>query len=186
MERAFKVSKFLFLDRDGVINIRPMNDYVKTVQGFEFEFKALDAITMLSRHFEKIFVVTNQQGVGKGLMTAAQVEEIHAFFIQKVKDAGGKIDSVYFCPHLRTEHCICRKPNVGLGLKARKQFTEVQFSKSIMVGDTLNDMRFGKKLQMQTVLIGDDVSLSRTHPKLVDSMFESLFEFASYVDALKK
>ncbi len=181
MHRTFDVPRFLFLDRDGVINVRPINNYVKAIGEFVFENKALEAIGILSKQFEKIFVITNQQGVGKGMMTEQKLDEVHAFMKQKVAEFGGKLEDVFFCPHLHTKHCLCRKPNIGLALKARKQYPELQFSKTIMVGDTLNDMLFGKKLKMKTVLINTDLTLARKHSDVVDNMFDSLYDFALFI-----
>ncbi|MEI8204979.1 MAG: HAD-IIIA family hydrolase, partial [Bacteroidota bacterium] len=150
--------------------------------GFVFEHRALEAISILSKHFEKIFVITNQQGIGKGLMSEKDVNNIHKHMLQQIVEKGGKVDAVFFCPHLYTELCLCRKPNIGLALKARKQFPEIQFSKSIMVGDTLNDMLFGKKLKMRTVLINQDINMARNNSNVIDSMFDSLYDFASILE----
>ncbi len=181
MHNFLETAKYLFLDRDGVINTRPINNYVKSVSEFTFEFKVLEACKILSEQFEKIFVVTNQQGVGKGLMTESQLLDVHFFMGNEIVNAGGKLDGIFYCPHLHSEKCLCRKPNIGLALQARKLFPGIQFSKSVMVGDTQNDMFFGKKLNMNTVLIGNDVILPRNCPELVDFQFNNLYEFALFV-----
>jgi histidinol-phosphate phosphatase family protein len=175
-------AKFLFLDRDGVINVRPMNDYVKTKDEFKFEKKVLEALAILAKHFERIFVVTNQQGIGKTLMTEKDLKDVHAYMLELVTKAGGKIDEIYYCPHLHTDNCFCRKPSVGMALKARKQFPEIRFLKSVMVGDTLNDMTFGKKAGMKTVLISQEDNLQLEHPRKIDAKFGSLFDFAMYIE----
>ncbi len=143
----------LFLDRDGVINTRTPGDYVQRRREFVFEKEALEALQILAGIFPKIVVVTNQQGIGKGLMTAAQLADVHQFMLEQVAAAGGRIDGVYHCPHLAASCCGCRKPAVGMGLQAQADFPEIDFSKSWLVGDSASDMVFGKTLGMRTVLV---------------------------------
>jgi histidinol-phosphate phosphatase family protein len=168
----------LFLDRDGVINRRLIDDYVKSVNEFVFEDGVLEAIAKLSKYFERIVVVTNQQGVGRKLMSEKTLHEIHNYMKSEVEKAGGRIDAVYFCPDLSGSKSLYRKPNIGMGLLAKRQFPEIKFKESVMVGDTISDMKFGKKLGMKTVLISNDKSLITSHSKLIDQIFYSLFEYA--------
>lgn len=171
----------LFLDRDGVINRRFVGDYVKHPDDFEFIEKVPEAIQIFSEIFHKIIVVTNQQGIGKGLMTADDLSAIHSKMTSQIKKAGGRIDAVFYAPELAKEKSFLRKPNVGMGLKAKKQFPEINFHKSVMVGDSLSDMQFGKRLKMKTVLIGNDSNIASEHFKLVDYRFSSLRQFAEYL-----
>ncbi|MEJ6794502.1 MAG: HAD-IIIA family hydrolase [Flavobacteriales bacterium] len=145
----------LFLDRDGVINKKIDNDYVKQISEFEFLPNALKAIVSFSKIFGRIIVVTNQQGIGKGLMRAKDLELVHHHLSDAVSNAGGKIDAVYYAPQLAKENSILRKPNIGMGSKAKEDFPEIDFNKSIMVGDSLSDIEFGKKLKMKTVFISE-------------------------------
>jgi len=145
----------LFLDRDGVINKKIDNDYVKKISEFEFLPKALDAIVAFSKIFNRIIVVTNQQGIGKGLMTDKDLDLIHQHLIKSVSNAGGKIDAIYYAPELAKENSILRKPNPGMGFKAKEDFKDIDFNKSIMVGDSLSDIAFGKNLRMKTVFISN-------------------------------
>jgi len=168
----------LFLDRDGVINRRLIDDYVKTPDEFVFEEGALDAIAKLSKCFERIVVVTNQQGIGKKMMQESTLHEIHKYMKSEVEKTGGRIDAIYFCPDLKHSKSLYRKPNVGMGLLAKRQFPEIHFKQSVMVGDTISDMTFGKKLGMKTVFISDNKSLVASHSKLIDQNFKSLFEYA--------
>ena len=180
--RLIKDSKYLFLDRDGVINVRLIADYVKRKEEFEFIEGVLDAFEIFSRHFDKIVVVTNQQGIGKGLMSESDLNEIHSFMKTEVERRGGRVDAVFFCPKLAKENSIDRKPGVGMGLKARKQYKEIRFKDSIMVGDSLTDLVFGKRLKMHTVHISSSCSTARKHPKRIDMVFNNLLEFAKYID----
>ncbi|MCL2027716.1 MAG: HAD-IIIA family hydrolase [Bacteroidales bacterium] len=168
----------LFLDRDGVINKRLVDDYVKVVDEFVFEDGVLEAIEKLSKCFERLIIVTNQQGVGRKMMSEKTLHEIHDYMKNEVKKAGGKIDAVYFCPDLVHSKSLFRKPNIGMGLLAKREFPEIRFKQSVMVGDSISDMKFGKKLGMKTVLISNDKSLVARHSKLIDQNFNTLSEYA--------
>jgi D-glycero-alpha-D-manno-heptose 1-phosphate guanylyltransferase len=143
----------LFLDRDGVINRKIDNDYVRDLSQFEWLPDVKETLAKLSRQFGKIIIVSNQQGVGKKLMTVKDVETIHDYIIKTIHDFGGRIDRIYFAPQLKEENSPMRKPGIGMALQARKDFPEIDFSKSIMVGDSVSDMVFGKAAGMKTVFI---------------------------------
>jgi D-glycero-alpha-D-manno-heptose 1-phosphate guanylyltransferase len=144
----------LFLDRDGVINKKRDNDYVKNLEELELLPGAIEAIALLSHFFGKVIIVTNQQGVGKGLMTIGDVQKIHDVIRNKVETHGGKIDAFYCAPQLKSENSPMRKPNIGMAQKAKEDFPEIDFSKSIMLGDSKSDMEFGERANMKTVLVG--------------------------------
>jgi histidinol-phosphate phosphatase family protein len=169
----------LFLDRDGVINVRLVNDYVKKWDDFRFIDGVLDAMKVFNSAFENIVVVSNQQGVGKGLMKIEDVVEVHKNMVSKINESSGRIDKVYFCPELKENHPFCRKPSVGMALKAKHDFPAIHFKKSIMAGDSLSDMQFGKRLKMKTVLISEDNYIARKYPQMVDYCFKSLNEIAN-------
>ena len=158
----------LFLDRDGVVNKRLINDYVKNINEFEFLPGTKKAIAKLSNIFGKIFVVTNQRGIARGLMTVEDLLVVNNFMLKQVKEAGGRIDRVYFCPHDRDQGCGCRKPDIGMALKAKKEFPNINFKKSIMVGDSVSDIEFGKNAGMVTVHITSEEADGLTTASLYD------------------
>ncbi|MDP2235218.1 MAG: HAD-IIIA family hydrolase [Bacteroidales bacterium] len=166
----------LFLDRDGVINVRPLNDYVKSPDEFIFIPEALKAIKILSDIFGKTFVVTNQQGVGLGLMTQTILDEIHQILSTKVTENGGRIDHIYSCTDVKTKVNSCRKPSIEMALKAKDEFPAIDFSKSIIVGDTASDIEFGRNAGMFCVLIGDEETSIEP-----DLRFDALISFANYL-----
>ncbi len=143
----------LFLDRDGVINVRKMNGYILNVDEFQFLPLADQSIAYFSSIFKHVFVVTNQQGISKGLMTKRNLLDIHNYMCEMIVKKGGKITSCYFAPELKSEEKSLRKPNPGMALQAKRDFPEVDFNKAIMVGDTDSDIKFGKNLGMKTVRI---------------------------------
>jgi len=172
----------LFLDRDGVINQRIPDDYVKHPDEFEFVPGVTEALKIFSGVFDPIVVITNQQGIGRGLMTTQQLNLVHEKMISRVVDAGGRIDAVFHSPDLKNTRSFTRKPAVGLGLQARKQFPAIDFRKSIMVGDTYTDMLFGYRLGMVTVLIGTDKEIAFQSSKILNYFFPDLISFARFLN----
>jgi D-glycero-D-manno-heptose 1,7-bisphosphate phosphatase len=164
----------LFLDRDGVINRRIFGGYVTHPEEFVFLPGVPENLAVLSRVFGKIIVVTNQQGIGKGLMDEKQLEAVHQKMRKGVEKAGGRIDAVFFCPDLAEKPDNCRKPSPFLALEARKRFPEIDFHKSIMVGDAVSDMVFGKQTGMFTVWVGAEDA----PPDVSDFKFTDLPSFA--------
>ena len=168
----------LFLDRDGVISRRLPGDYVKRWEEFSFLEGVPDAIAVFGELFGLIIVVSNQQGVGKGLMSREDLEMIDARMKKELRNTGGRIDATYYCTRLASENHPDRKPGSGMGLKARADFPGIDFSKSVMVGDSPSDIEFGKSLGMITVFISED---NEKHAD-ADYNYRSLRNFA---DAIK-
>jgi histidinol-phosphate phosphatase family protein len=135
----------LFLDRDGVINDEKHLEYVNTWDQFNLYPGVLEAIKIFTQKFGRIFIVTNQRGVAKGLTKLEDLNLIHKNLLQSIEEAEGRIDKIYFSPDLE-DTSVNRKPNTGMGLQAKRDFPEVEFSKSIMIGNTLSDMQFGRNL----------------------------------------
>ncbi len=154
MEEILKLSDYdtLFLDRDGVINVHRPNDYVKSWAEFKFMPGILDIFPLFAQRFKKIIVVTNQRGVGKGIMLESTLIEIHEKMIVEINKIGGRIDKIYYC--IDVDDCSpYRKPNPGMGLQAKIDFPEIDFSRSLMVGDSDTDMQFGANLGMKSILV---------------------------------
>lgn len=174
----------IFLDRDGVINKRRVDDYVKSPAELVLLPGALDAIKFFSEKFCKVIVVTNQQGVAKGLMSTENLDEVHAFLRKQVEKWGGKIDGIYYCPDGALHTPNCRKPSPSMALQAQQDFPEIDFSKSIMVGDMPTDIAFGQNLGMITFWIQENDSskyLGKTNPNY---QVQSLSEIVEQLDHL--
>jgi D-glycero-D-manno-heptose 1,7-bisphosphate phosphatase len=164
----------LFLDRDGVINRKIPNGYVLNWEEFEFLPQAKTALRFFNQIFGKIVVVTNQQCVGKELITKDNLNAIHEKMVAEIEEDGGRIDRVYFCPDLAEKEPPCRKPEVGMALWAKRDFPQIDFNKSIMVGDSISDMRFGLSLGMECFFITDREINPETGLIKVDSLFDVL------------
>jgi D-glycero-D-manno-heptose 1,7-bisphosphate phosphatase len=171
----------LFLDRDGVINQKLEGDYVKKWNEFKFCVNALEAIAELSKAYDKIFIITNQRGVGKGLMSESDLIEIHSNMVTEIKNASGRIDKIYYCTDLH-DSSPNRKPNIGMAVQAKQDFPEIEFSNSVMVGDSISDMEFARQLGMQRVFISQKNDNEIKHQETnFDYKFDSLFSFAEKV-----
>ena len=142
----------LFLDRDGVINVLRVNDYVKTWDEFVFMPEILDVLKKWNPLFKHIIVVTNQRGVGKKLMTECDLENIHERMCKEIILKGGRIDKIYYCTALCDED-FNRKPNIGMAIQAKMDFPEIDFATSLMIGDSESDMIFARNAGMNGIKI---------------------------------
>ncbi len=172
----------LFLDRDGVINLHYPNDYVKNWSEFIFLEGAVEAIFRLSKLFRRVIVVTNQQGVGKGLMSAADLNFIHEEMRKAIKKEGGVIHAIYAATDLASPENNLRKPGIGMALQAKKDFEGLDFSKSIMVGDSVTDLMFGRNAGMKTIFIGNFDELSDAEKQLADVTLNNLSELVAALE----
>ncbi|MCL4543427.1 MAG: HAD-IIIA family hydrolase [Chloroflexi bacterium] len=127
----------LFLDRDGVLN-ENRDDHVKSIAELQWIPGVLPALRELAQIEVPIVVVTNQSIIGRGLAAAATVWEIHEHMCRTVRDNGGRIDAVLYCPHQPQDGCSCRKPRPGLLLEAAVKLN-VDLSSSLFVGDAFTD-----------------------------------------------
>jgi len=177
--------KTVFLDRDGVINRKmPEGKYVSHWDHFEILPGVPEAIATLNQRGLRVIVVTNQRGVALGLYTRAHVEMIHAQLQQQLAESGAWIDKFYFCPHDKHE-CNCRKPRPGLFEQAQADFPEIEPSTSIIFGDSLSDIEFGKNLGLHTVFIGGNPEQQKigapTAEMIADSTYSSFPEAVSCI-----
>lgn len=145
-------SKYIFLDRDGVINVDAGNGYVDNWKRFRFLPGSLEALRLLRENGYKVVVVSNQAGVAKGLYSLKELHAMTRRIKRAVEAHGGKLTAVYYCPHQREDDCSCRKPKTGLFRKAKKRFG-MTFRESVLVGDSMVDIAAGKALRCQTILV---------------------------------
>jgi D-glycero-D-manno-heptose 1,7-bisphosphate phosphatase len=175
-----KEGQTLFLDRDGVINIESVGSYITNWEDFIFHDGVLEALELLSPLFAKIIVVSNQRGVGKGIMTLENLKEINVNLQKTVQLHGGRLDKIYNCT-ATDDNDKNRKPNTGMGLQAKEDFPEIDFRKSVMVGNSISDMEFGKRLQMKTVLLTTKIDAVELPHPLIDAQYPSLLEWTKNV-----
>lgn len=146
----------VFLDRDGVVNQKmPEGQYVTGPEDFHLLPGVADALGRLNRSGLRVLVVSNQRGIALGLYTADDVDNIHAGLQSALQSEGAHLDGIYYCPHDKGQ-CDCRKPMPGLFHQAVTSFPEVRASTSLMIGDSLSDIEFGRHLGMMCAFIEGD------------------------------
>ena len=146
----------VFLDRDGVINEKaPEGEYVCSAAELQLLPGVTESIARLNRAGLRTIVVSNQRGIAKGLYTADDVQQIHEAVQEQLRKHGARLDAFFICPHDKDE-CQCRKPLPGMFQQAVEAFPEVRADESVMIGDSLVDIEFGRRLRMPTILINGD------------------------------
>lgn len=159
----------IFLDRDGVLNRKRDDDYVKHWGEFEFLPNVKEALQILTAKNYRLIVVTNQRGIARGWMTEAAVQDIHARMLAEIAPA--QIAAIYYCPHDK-DQCDCRKPKPGLFLQAQQAFPDLDFAQAVLIGDSLSDMEVGVKLSCRNILIGEDSDFD-----CAPSLYEAVVKF---------
>lgn len=162
----------LFLDRDGVINERIFGGYVLKYSDFHFKEGVLSIAQNLFVRFAHVIIVTNQQCVAKGILSKEELDVIHDRMKQDLLRVGAPVSAVYTALERKGEEPFMRKPQVKMAEMAKREFPEIDFSKSIMVGDTDGDIQFGKNLGMKTVLIRSEEIIHEKADMVLDSLAE--------------
>ena len=170
------MTRFVILDRDGVIN-RDSASYVKTEKEWIPEKGAIEAIAMLTRAKIPVFVATNQSAVGRGIISNTDLEKIHRKMNTTVLAAGGQICDIKYCPHTPAEFCNCRKPKPGL-LNQIFNENELKSSDGFFVGDSATDIEAAKQAGCNPVLVltGKGKQTLEIFPKL-SLVFDNLKSF---------
>lgn len=146
----------IFLDRDGVLNVKaPEGRYITGWGQFEL-LPGVDAALRELRRRDpgaRLIVVTNQRGVARGLIEAASLEDLHERMRAELKQAGVELDGIYVCPH-EADSCDCRKPEPGLLRQALVDFPEIEPERSALIGDSLADVEAAHRFGCAAYLVG--------------------------------
>jgi D-glycero-D-manno-heptose 1,7-bisphosphate phosphatase len=174
----------IFLDRDGVINRYPGDTrYVTSWKEFRFLPYAKKGIATLHKNKFKIFIISNQAGIGKGIFRKRDLDLITKNMLRDIKEAGGKIDGVYYCTHRKEKNCSCRKPKTGLLYKAKKDYP-INLKKSFFIGDTIRDIKTAKKAGCSSILLlsgKEKMSNQKNWETQPDLLFKNLLEAANFI-----
>lgn len=175
------MDRYVLLDRDGVIN-HDSDDYIKSPEEWRPIEGSLEAIALLNRHGYKIVVITNQSGLQRGLFDQATLDRIHAKMYRLAADKGGKIDSLYFCPHGPADGCACRKPKPGL-LELFAADKQVNLQGIPFIGDALRDIQTAQAVGASPILVktGKGKKTLTDNPDLNIPVFENLYDAAKYL-----
>jgi len=147
-----KRPRTLFLDRDGVLNFEKVADYIHFWDEFKFYPGVPEAIAGLNKLFDLTIIVTNQKGVGKGVTRVEDLDLIHQNMTKAIVLARGSIDAIFYCPDTDNDSPD-RKPNPGMAFKAKEKFSQIDFANSLMVGNNLSDLKFGRNAGMKTAFL---------------------------------
>ncbi|MBO4742539.1 MAG: HAD-IIIA family hydrolase [Bacteroidales bacterium] len=127
-------------------------DYVKTYDEFEWLPGAREALAEAAEKFPRIYIVTNQRGVGRGVMTYEALQQVHASMLADIEAAGGRIDGIYVCTAV-SEEDPRRKPNPGMWEDIVREHPEVTPGRTVLIGDALSDMQFAANCGIHGVLV---------------------------------
>lgn len=166
----------LFLDRDGVINHDKVGSYIFHPDEFRFYDGVPEAMQTLTEKFGRIIIATNQRGVGRGMMSLSDLRDVHRKMQDGIEACGGKLDAIFFADSIDDRNRM-RKPNPGMAIEARRRFPDIDFSRSLMVGNNISDMQFGRNTGMYTVFLTTTGQVSMPHAD-IDMVFPGLPDFA--------
>jgi len=176
--------RVIFLDRDGVINKYPGDKlYVTSLRKFKFLPRAKKAIVLLSKNGFKIFVVSNQAGVGKGTYSQKTLDAITVKMLVDIEKAGGRIDQVYYCTHRKETGCLCRKPKPGLLKQASREF-KFNLKNSYFIGDTMRDIFTARAAGCKSILVltgKEKLANQKNWEVKPDLVFKDLLEAAKFL-----
>jgi len=171
-------NKAFFFDRDGIVNLRLIDDYIKSIDEFEFIPAFFNIFRAVKQSNYLTVLVTNQQGIGKGLYTDDDLAIIHNYMQdQLLIETGYNFDDIYYCPNLAKDNAECRKPAPGM-LKLAANKHNIDFATSFMIGDSISDVKAGKAVGSKTILIGN---YSKDEVSEADFIFHSLDEMLEFM-----
>jgi len=145
--------RHLILDRDGVLNEEAAEGgYVRSPAAFRWLPGALTGLALLHRSGVRLSVVTNQSGIGRGLMTREDLASVHGRMQAEAAASGAPLDCVLFCPHAPGEGCCCRKPAPGLLLAAIER-SGIGPGDTLAVGDDTRDLEAAQRAGVAAALV---------------------------------
>lgn len=143
--------QLVILDRDGVIN-RDSDEFIKSPEEWVPLKGSLEAIAHLSQAGFEVVILTNQSGIGRGLFSADQLNQIHGRMIEHLRQLGGQIQTILFCPHHPDDGCECRKPLTGMYDELSRHLS-ITFKDVYSVGDSVRDLQAAKSAGAKPVLV---------------------------------
>lgn len=166
-KKFFGSQKYIFLDRDGTLNVRPPKAcYIEKPEDFVWLDGAKEAIKMLNDAGYFIILISNQPGIARGNLTEETLQEIHNKMQCDLQEIGASIDKIYYCPHNWDDGCECRKPQPGMFFMAQKEYS-INLTKCYMLGDDERDMEAGKKAGCKCILVDENNTLLECVKKII-------------------
>lgn len=168
-ERFLSRRPAVILDRDGVLNVRPPKaQYVRRPEDFTWMPGAREALGLFADAGWRVAVVSNQAGIARGAMTREDLEDIHTRMCDEARQAGGRIDEIYVCPHGWDEGCACRKPAPGMLLAAQRDL-DLDLTRTTFIGDDERDAQAADAAGAPSLLVDDQLSILDAARRLLDS-----------------
>lgn len=146
------MKRIIFIDRDGVINVDPIGDYIKCWKDFKFEEGALEALKELSNRGFSIIIISNQAGIGDGVYPESALWDIHEKMMAVFKEKSIRVEGAYYCLHGKNAGCQCRKPEIGLFERAATKY-RFKAENTYFIGDKLSDIQAGKSFGLKTIFV---------------------------------
>ncbi len=180
--------KAIFLDRDGVIN--EDNGYTYKIDDFKLLKGVIQGLKAFKKLDYEIIIVTNQAGIARGLFSVDDFRKFMKHLIKTLNENKIQVLDYFFCPHhpegkieLYSIKCSCRKPNIGMLVEAKEKYN-IDFSKSIIIGDKESDILAGKKAGLLSdILITNDSSIQNSHASYqANDLIEASNIVAKYLD----
>ncbi len=172
----------IFFDRDGIVNVRKFGGYITSADEFEFRSDFIKLFKFLSNSDYLLILITNQQGIGKGLMSEDDLTIIHEQMQRNLQlKTRREFDDIYYCPDLAESGSLRRKPNPGMILEAIEKW-EIDAENSWMIGDAPTDIEAGKKAGVHTIFISPDGIINKAD---ADYCFANLTEIIDLIKGLE-
>lgn len=169
--------KAIFLDRDGVV----VEDtgYVYKTEHFKLLPNAIKGMKLLRNY--KLFIVTNQSGIGRGFYTLSDFQKFNNHLLEQLKKHNVKIEKIYYCPHKPQDNCKCRKPKIKLLKDAEKEF-KINLKSSFVIGDKKSDIELGNNAGCKTILVltGDGIN-ANAKDEISDYIAKDLLDAAKWI-----
>ena len=172
------MTKVIFLDRDGTINVESEKGYVDKISEWQFTPQAPEALTTLQAAGYALVVITNQSGIARRLYTEEDMNHLHEHMEEQLAKEGVKLAAVAFCPHDRNSICDCRKPNIGMAQQIEQKIGAIDYANSWTIGDKVADIGFGKNAGTKTALIRSKFWSESDVSETPDMIVDSLYDFA--------
>ncbi|HTL48511.1 MAG TPA: HAD family hydrolase [Verrucomicrobiae bacterium] len=144
--------KIIFIDRDGVINVDMMGDYVKSWEEFRFEKGAVEGLKKLCDAGYQIVLISNQAGIGDGAFPESALWDIQKKMLAELAKGGVAIKASYYCLHGKEAGCACRKPQIGLFEQAAREHV-FDRGATYFIGDKATDVEAGKRFGLKTFFV---------------------------------
>ena len=144
--------KTVFLDRDGVLNVDPIGDYITKPDDFKLLPGVLNGLKRLDQAGYRLIAISNQAGIGDGVFTKKDLDKVNDRMVEILAESGIRLSGVYYCLHGKDEGCGCRKPQIGLFLQAASDF-QIDRSKSFFIGDKISDVEAGQTFGVKVIML---------------------------------